>query len=144
LTTSAAKSNDIVQRDDHLFPVPQRVSKDAKFSGMDDYKRLYEQSIRDPNQFWAERAKEFVTFFAPYSKVSQGSFVNGDVAWFVDGKLNVTYNCLDRHLPHRADQVAIVWEGDEPTDVRHVTYAEALRETCRLANVLLNAGVTGR
>jgi len=119
-------------------PVPARCSKGAWVSTMAQYKTMYDKSIMSPDAFFSEQAKKMLTWMHPYDAVMSGGFAEGDVAWFPGGRLNVSANCLDRHP---ADRVAIIWEGDEPTDVRHVTYGEALRETCRMANALLAAGV---
>ncbi len=78
----------------------------------------------DPSQFWDVKGKELISWFTPYSKVQQGSFEKGDVAWFLNGKLNVSYNCIDRHIDSKGDQNAIIYEGDEPNDIRSITYNE--------------------
>lgn len=105
------------------------------------YEAMYARSLAQPNEFWDEQAKKFISWISPYDQVMQGSLAHGDVAWFVNGKLNVSANCLDRHLASKADKTAIIWEGDEPTDVRHVTYGELFREVCRLASALKSLGV---
>lgn len=105
------------------------------------YRRMYEQSINEPETFWAEQASQFLSFFEPWSAVYQGEFSKASVSWFKDAKLNVSYNCIDRHLPQRADQTAFIWEGDEPTDSLHVTYRELHQAVCRLANALKQRGV---
>src|SRR5438105_9401703 len=90
------------------------------------YPEWYARSAKNPDGFWAERAKEFVTWFKPWTKISDWSFDAKDlhIHWFEGGKLNVSYNCLDRHLEKRADQVAILWEGDDPTKDKKITYRE--------------------
>ena len=82
-----------------------------------------------------------MSWISPFTKVSSGDFDNGDIAWFLDGKLNACYNCVDKHLPHRADQTAIIWDGDEPGTNRLITYAELAREVSKIANVLKAEGV---
>jgi len=106
-----------------------------------DYFRLYERSVRDPDGFWAEHGKR-IDWIRPFTKVRNVSF-KGDVkiAWYEDGTLNASYNCIDRHLPQRAEQTAILWEGDDPGDDRRVTYRELHEAVCRLANVLKGRGV---
>jgi acetyl-CoA synthetase len=128
--------------ENEVYQVPARVSRGAHVGSMSQYAAMYERSLNDADAFWREQAAEHIEFFAPFTAVQSGSFQTGDIAWFLNGKLNVSYNALDRHVNNgRAQQIAIIWEGDEPGLVRHVTYAEALQQTCRLANVLVEAGV---
>jgi len=105
------------------------------------YRRLYQQSLADPDRFWGEHGKR-VDWIKPFTKVENASF-EGDVriAWYEDGTLNASYNCIDRHLPRRAEQTAILWEGDDPGDDRRVSYRELHEAVCRLANVLKARGV---
>ena len=105
------------------------------------YMRLYQQSIEQPDEFWAEQAKRFLDWDQPWSKVHESDMTKGEAAWFIDGKLNVSTNCIDRHLATRADQIAIIWEGDDPSDSRNITYRELHEQVCRLANVLKARGV---
>jgi acetyl-CoA synthetase len=107
----------------------------------DDYFRLYRESLADPDRFWGECGKR-IDWIKPFSKVQNASFA-GDVhiAWYADGTLNASYNCIDRHLPRRAEQTAILWEGDDPGDDRRVTYRELHEAVCRFANVLKARGV---
>ncbi|MEX1196604.1 MAG: acetate--CoA ligase [Pseudohongiellaceae bacterium] len=105
------------------------------------YQRLYQQSLDDPDTFWAEQAERFLDWFEPWSTVQEGEFSSAGVRWFSGGKLNACYNCIDRHLPQRADQTALIWEGDNPADSRHITYAELHESVCRLSNVLKVRGV---
>ncbi|QIB50849.1 acetate--CoA ligase [Pseudomonas sp. OIL-1] len=105
------------------------------------YNRLYKQSIEQPDEFWAEQAKRFLDWDQPWSKVHESDMSQGEAAWFIDGKLNVSSNCIDRHLATRADQVAIIWEGDDPADSKNITYRELHEQVCRLSNVLKARGV---
>jgi len=106
-----------------------------------DYFRLYQQSIRDPDGFWAEHGRR-VDWIKPYTKVSNATFDGGvQIAWYEDGTLNASYNCIDRHLPRRADQTAILWEGDDPGEDRRISYRGLHEAVCRLANVLKERGV---
>lgn len=107
----------------------------------DGYERMYRQSIEQPDMFWAEQANRFVEWMQPWSKVHQSDMDKGEAAWFIDAKLNVSVNCIDRHLKKRADQTAIIWEGDDPNDSRYISYRELHEEVCRLANVLKERGV---
>jgi acetyl-CoA synthetase len=106
-----------------------------------EYFRLYEQSLTDPDRFWAEHARR-IEWIKPFTKVRNAAF-EGDVhiAWYEDGTLNASYNCIDRHLPKRAEQTAILWEGDDQGEDRRVTYRELHEAVCRLANVLKARGV---
>jgi acetyl-CoA synthetase len=106
------------------------------------YQEMYARSLDDPNAFWAEQAKR-IHWMKPFHKVKNTSFGPGDVSikWFEDGVTNVAYNCIDRHLAKRADQVAIIWEGDDPKNQKHITYQELHDEVCRFANILRNRNV---
>ena len=106
------------------------------------YDAMYAASVSDPEAFWGEHGKR-LDWIRPYTKVKNTTFEYPDVSikWFEDGLLNVAANCIDRHLATRADQTAIIWEADDPALSRHITYAELHRNTCRLANVLKDAGV---
>jgi acetyl-CoA synthetase len=108
----------------------------------DKYKEMYARSLKDPNGFWAEQAKRLHWYKAP-SKIKNSSFGPGDVSikWFEDGVLNVAYNCIDRHLSTRANQTAIIWEGDDPSQSKHITYRELHDEVCKFANILRNRNV---
>ncbi|MGC8490921.1 MAG: acetate--CoA ligase [Syntrophobacteraceae bacterium] len=104
------------------------------------YLEMYEKSVKDPEGFWAEQAKT-IDWFSPWDKVKDGGFT-GDirVKWFSGGKLNVSYNCLDRHLATRGNQTAIIWEGDDPSVSKKLTYSELHAEVCKFANVLKSLG----
>ena len=109
--------------------------------GEADYFRMYEQSLADPDKFWGQEGKR-IDWIKPYSKVGNASF-KGDVSirWYEDGTLNASYNCVDRHLAKRADQTAILWEGDDPSEDKRVTYRELYESVCRLGNALKAQGV---
>ena len=122
------------------YPVLEPAKKRAL---IDDatYRKWYEKSVSDPQAFWGEHGKR-IDWFKPYTKVKNTSF-EGDVSirWFEDGLTNVAYNCIDRHLEKRGDQVAIIWEGDNPSEDAKITYRELYGHVCRLANVLKENGV---
>ncbi|UEM21115.1 acetate--CoA ligase [Skermanella mucosa] len=122
------------------FPPPEAVAKSA-WVDAEGYARMYEQSVKDPEAFWGEHGKR-LDWMRPYTKVKDVSFT-GDVhiRWFFDGTLNVSANCIDRHLADKADQTAIIWEGDNPAESKHITYRELHEQVCRLANVLKAKGV---
>ncbi|MCQ8127139.1 acetate--CoA ligase [Methylomonas rivi] len=124
----------------HLYPVKPEIAAMAHIDA-DQYHRLYRQSISDPEGFWAEQARQFLDWEQPWQQVLQCDFLNGDIHWFMGGKLNASVNCLDRHLDTRGDQIAIIWEGDHPDYDAKLTYRELHREVCKFANVLKAQGV---
>jgi acetyl-CoA synthetase len=126
--------------DTSLFPVAESNARTAWIDAA-RYERMYDRSIRDPEGFWREEGKR-LHWMKPFTKVKNTSFT-GDVSikWFEDGTLNASYNCIDRHLATRADQTAILWEGDSPNEHRHVSYSELNESVSRLANVLKSHGV---
>ena len=121
-------------------PVPQQWSDSA---WIDDatYQAMYRQSVDNPDQFWGDQAAQFLTWDKPWKTVCRSEIEQGQAAWFEGGKLNVAVNCIDRHLVDRADQTAIIWEGDEPTDDAHISYAQLHEQVSKLGNVLRQRGV---
>jgi len=115
---------------------PDRVRQGALIPDMATYRQLYEESLNEPDHFWGRMALEHLTWIHPFREVSDNDWKQGLVSWFLGGKLNVCENCVDRHVKTRGDQVAILWEGDEPGHNRRITYRELQREVCRMANVL--------
>ncbi len=107
----------------------------------DKYLAMYKRSIETPDAFWAEQAETFVTWSRRWSSVCEADFINGRFAWFKGAQLNVSYNCIDRHLKTRADQTAIIWESDDPAVDSRVTYRQLHQHVCRLANALKSRGV---
>ena len=124
-----------------VFPVPDGLA-DKAWVDETGYFRLYEQSISDPEAFWGEHGKR-LHWMKPFTKVKDVSYGPGDVhiKWFHDGTTNVAYNCIDRHLSTKKDDVAIIWEGDSPADDLHITYGELYEHVCRFGNVLKAHGV---
>src|SRR5690625_4061166 len=124
-----------------VIPVRPEIAENA---WVDEaaYRKLYEQSIADPEGFWGEQGKR-IHWFTPYTKVKDVSFGPGDVyiRWFYDGVTNAAYNCIDRHLPEKKDDIALIWEGDDPSEQKHITYGELHDKVSRLANVLKSQGV---
>ncbi|KQY25862.1 acetate--CoA ligase [Rhizobium sp. Root482] len=122
------------------YPVLEPAKKRALIDEA-TYRKWYEKSVSDPQAFWGEHGKR-IDWFKPYTKVKNTSF-EGEVSikWFEDGLTNVAYNCIDRHLEKRGDQVAIIWEGDDPSEDAKITYRELYGHVCRLANVLKENGV---
>ena len=126
---------------DKVYEVPAAWTKRA-FIDAAKYRAMYDRSLADPNGFWAEEAKR-IHWFRHFTKVKNTSFDPHDVSikWFEDGTTNAAYNCIDRHLATRGDQVAIIWEGDDPEESKKITYKELHDQVCRLANVLRNRNV---
>ncbi|AUG04314.1 acetate--CoA ligase [Pseudomonas sp. 09C 129] len=123
-----------------MFPQADAVRRAAQLS-QDDYQRLYRESIEHPSTFWAEQATRFLDWSAPWQTVQRYDLKTGAASWFAGGQLNVSYNCIDRHLEKRGDQVAIIWEGDDPAESLQITYKKLHHYVCRLANVLKSRGV---
>lgn len=126
--------------DIHLYPVSPALKTKAHIDAA-TYRSMYESSIQSPDTFWAEQATRFLTWQQPWNKVTQSDLTKGEVAWFVGGKLNVSVNAIDRHLPARAKQTAIIWEGDDPSEDQFISYQELHDQVCRLANALRERGV---
>ncbi len=128
-----------------VFPVPEEIKKKAYISGRDAYDKLYKRSMEDPNGFWGDIAGEYVEWFKKWDAVEEYNFDvrKGPISirYFAGGKLNVSYNCLDRHLKTRGNKPAIIWEGNEPTESKIYTYKALYEEVCRFANVLKGLGV---
>ncbi|MGR9035459.1 MAG: AMP-binding protein, partial [Gammaproteobacteria bacterium] len=123
-----------------IYPVNPEVASRA-YIGTEDYQTLYRQSIADPETFWAGQAQKFLDWSRRWNSVMDCDFNTGHFRWFEGGKLNVSANCLDRHLKTRGDQVAIIWEGDDPSQDKKITYNELYDQVCRFANVLKTQGV---
>ncbi len=128
-----------------VYPVPDFMKKRAYINSMEQYKALWKRSVEEPEKFWSEIADEYVTWFKKWDKVEDYNFDlrKGPiyVKYFTGAKLNVSYNCLDRHLAKRGDQVAIQWEGNEPTEQKAYTYKELYTAVCKFANALKSIGV---
>ena len=116
--------------------------KDKALINKEDYKKLYNQSITDPLSFWEEQGKR-LDWYTPYTKIRDYSYDinNLYIKWYEDGVLNVSYNCIDRHIEKFGDKVAILWEGDDPADTKKITYKELLIEVCRFSNGLKSLGI---
>ena len=126
--------------DNKTYPVQKDAESRAHIRN-DQYLAMYDASIQRPEEFWNQKADEFLTWIKPWDKISEADFSTGEVKWFLGGKLNVSVNCIDRHLALRANQVAIIREGDDPNDDEHITYQQLYENVCRLANVLKSRGV---
>ncbi|WP_454826783.1 acetate--CoA ligase [Pseudomonas veronii] len=123
-----------------MFPIADAVRRAAQLS-QEDYQRLYRQSIEQPDTFWAEQARRFLDWTTPWHTVNTSDIQTGATQWFAGGQLNVSYNCIDRHLAQRAEQPAFIWEGDDPTVSSTITYRQLHQNVSRLTNVLKSRGV---
>ena len=126
--------------DSTIYPVSDAAAARSHLS-REQFDAMYRRSIEDPAEFWAEQAGNFLHWHEPWRKVMGGDFGNADVRWFEGGRLNVAWNCIDRHLARRGEQTAIIWEGDEPDEHRHISYRELHREVGKLGNALRARGV---
>ncbi|RZO82928.1 MAG: acetate--CoA ligase [OM182 bacterium] len=122
------------------YPVPSSM-KARTLIDEATYDSMYQRSIADPDGFWADQANAFLSWQQPWQTVSEADIPSGNIRWFVGGQLNVSVNCIDRHLPHRGGQTAIIWEGDDPSDDLQITYQELYEHVCQLANGLRARGV---
>ena len=122
------------------YPINPEIAARAHITE-ESYRAMYRRSIAEPNAFWAEQAEQFLDWIKPWDKVMEYDYPKGHIRWFEGAQLNVCFNCLDRHLESRGDQVAIIWEGDNPENDKKVTYRELFEQVCKFANVLKAQGV---
>ncbi|PLC56673.1 acetate--CoA ligase [Photobacterium carnosum] len=125
----------------HIYPVDSAIANSAHIND-DQYREMYQQSTINPQGFWRQHG-QIIDWITPYTKVKNTSFDSGHVSikWFEDGELNVSANCIDRHLADRGDQAAIIWEGDDPNDDATLTYNDLYQQVCQFANALKSQGV---
>ena len=136
----ASGSIDSVMQETRLFPPPQEFAAQARIGSMAEYETLYEEAKRDPVAFWDKLAKDELHWFEPYTQVLNWNVPVAE--WFVGGKTNASYNCLDRHLERRGDKTALLFEPDDPNaPVQRVTYRDLHARVCRMANALRAEGV---
>jgi len=126
--------------DSAIYPVSEAASAKSHLS-REQFQQMYRRSIEDPAEFWAEQAGNFLHWHQPWRKVMAGDFASATARWFEGGRLNAAWNCIDRHLARRGEQTAIIWEGDEPDEQKHISYRELHEAVCRLANALKARGV---
>lgn len=126
--------NELVKPNEEQF-------QNSLFASFDAYKEQYEYSINHPTEFWREKALEYLTWQHDFKMVNDSDFAEGAIAWFLGGKLNACENCVDRHVQTKGDQVALIWEADEPGQEKYISYRELQREVSRLANVLRHNGI---
>jgi len=124
-----------------IYEITEDLKKNALISE-DEFDEMYKESILNPNEFWHKQASDHLEWISEWTQVSEYDFSKGKVSWFKDGKINATINCIDRHLEKRADQTAIIWEGDDPKDSTHISYQELYESVCRFANALKERGVS--
>ena len=123
------------------YPPNSNFASKSHISNMDEYKKIYESSINDPSGFW-ENAAERISWYESWNAVSNHDFVNGKIEWFVGGKLNACYNCIDRHIEQgHGEKTAIIWEGNDPNQSRKYSYNDLLKEVSRFSNALKELGV---
>ena len=126
--------------DSKVYEVPAEFAAKAHINRA-QYDEMYEQSVTDPNGFWAQKAEELIDWFKPWDNVCDVDYHQGKIKWFEGAKVNVAYNCLDRHLETRGDQTAIIFEGDEPDHSEHISYRQLHEIVCKFSNVLKSRGV---
>lgn len=126
--------------DSKLYPVPESFKASAHLD-KEQYDAMYKASVDDPDSFWGEQASAFLDWITPFNQVQNNDMGKGAISWFLGGKLNVSVNCIDRHLPDRSEQAAILWEGDEPGTDRKISYQDLHDQVCQIANVLKDRGV---
>ena len=131
----------MTRQQEEIFNPPASISQEAHVKSLDEYRALYRQSIEDPDTFWSEQA-ERLDWMEPFNEVQRWDYNIPKIEWFIGGKLNVSVNCLDRHvMAGKGDHTALIWEGNDPSESKNITYAELLKEVCRFANVLKSNGI---
>jgi acetyl-CoA synthetase len=123
-----------------IYETPQNIKNDSLVSE-EEFCEMYQHSITNPNEFWHEQASNYIEWISEWDQVFEHDFSKGQVSWFKGGKLNATVNCIDRHLASRADQTAIIWEGDDPDESNHISYQELHESVCKFSNALKERGV---
>jgi acetyl-CoA synthetase len=126
--------------DNRIYPVDLAIAENAHIDEI-RYQEMYRRSINDPEEFWSEQAEKYLTYTKKWDQVMKYDYFTGEIAWFSGAKLNATINCIDRHLEARGDQVAIIWEGDDPSEQQYISYKELHESVCRFANLLKSRGV---
>ena len=123
-----------------IYQISQNIKNDSLVSE-EEFSDMYQHSITNPNEFWHEQASNYLEWISEWDQVSEHDFSKGQVSWFKGGKLNATVNCIDRHLASRANQTAIIWEGDDPDESNHISYQELHESVCKFSNALKERGV---
>ena len=121
-----------------LFKPSREVISKSYVKNMEEYKKMYEESIKNPDKFWGKIAEEYVSWYQKWKKVRVQNFTTAEIKWFEGGKLNVSYNCLDRHVENgHGDDIAVIWEGNEPTQDKKFTYKQLLSEVQKFSNEII-------
>ena len=123
-----------------IYEISQNIKNDSLVSE-EEFSDMYQHSITNPNEFWHEQASNYLEWISEWDQVSEHDFSKGQVSWFKGGKLNATVNCIDRHLASRANQTAIIWEGDDPDESNRISYQELHESVCKFSNALKERGV---
>ena len=123
-----------------VHQVPDLIKKNALLNDK-EYEQLYKESLDHSEDFWSKQAKEYLDWISPWEKVSESDLTKGEVSWFSGGKINASENCIDRHLEKKSSQIAIIWEGDDPSVSKSITYQELYESVCRFANSLKDRGI---
>ena len=123
-----------------IYEIAENIKKDSLLSE-EEFSKMYHDSITNPDNFWHKQASNYLEWISEWDQVSEHDFRKGQVSWFKGGKLNATINCIDRHLSQRADQTAIIWEGDDPEDSSHISYRDLYESVCKFSNALKERGV---
>ena len=123
-----------------MYTPKKETSKNSHISSLDQYEKLYEDSVKNPEKFWGKISQR-LDWIESSEKVLQYDFKAGKIKWFSGGKLNASYNCIDRHAENNPDKVAIIWEGDDPNETKKITYRDLLINVSKAANVLKKIGV---
>ena len=123
-----------------IVDVKSRISAGAKVQSMEQYQEIYRRSLDEPQKFWGEQAKRLNWFHTPHTPLDY-DLEAVDFSWYGGGRLNASFNCVDRHLATHPEKTAIIWAADEPGEYRHISYRELKHEVCKLANALLAHGV---
>ena len=123
-----------------VHQVPDLIKKNALLNDK-EYEQLYKESLDHSEDFWSKQAKEYLDWISPWEKVSESDLTKGEVSWFSGGKINASENCIDRHLEKKSSQIAIIWEGDDPSVSKSITYQELYESVCRFANALKDKGI---
>ena len=130
-----------MSKDHKIYSPSADWTVNAHINSLDKYNEMYNKSIEDPDSFWSDIAKR-ITWYKPWEKVRDFNFQNGEIKWFENGKLNVSYNCLDRHVESgNGEKTAIIWEGNDPSEDMHFSYNKLLEKVKKFSNVLKDLGI---
>ena len=125
---------------DRVYNSPKEILENSNISES-EFEALYEESLKNPDEFWSKQADIYLDWDEKWTKVKETNIKKGEIAWFKDGKLNASVNCIDRHLPENGEKIAFIWEGDDPEESKNITYQELHDEVCKFSNVLKARGV---